>query len=294
MRLINVDTMKMEESIDDGNCLYLILSHTWTAEEISFQDYMWLQNHEEEVADGVIDELPPKQLARAMAEAEALRRRAGYKKVFNFIRRARRLLEEHSDSSPPTLNAGGRSPVYVWIDTCCINKESSAELSEAINSMYRWYKRSDLCVALLTDVAGVVADPDGEFGKSRWFTRGGTLQELLAPDEVVFYNKRGKFIGYRSRIAGSIEAITPIRKEYLLDPANRSRLRKAAVAQRMSWAAKRRTTRIEDKAYCLLGIFDVSMPLLYGEGSKSFAASSRRSSRPLTIKPSFPGATIGM
>jgi hypothetical protein len=199
MRLINVDTMKMEEFFDRDRPTYLILSHTWTAEEISFQDYMWLQNYDEELAEGVIDELPPKQRARVMAKAEGLHQRSGYKKVLDLARRTRELFRKHLDGFSPYSRH-----VYVWVDTCCINKESSAELSEAINSMYSWYERADLCVALLSDVTGVEADPNGEFGKSRWFTRGWTLQELLAPREMVFYNGKGEFIGSKSGLARSM------------------------------------------------------------------------------------------
>lgn len=270
MRLINVDTMKMEEFFDRDSPLYLILSHTWTAEEISFQDYMWLQNYDEELAEGVIDELPPKQRARVMAKAEGLHQRSGYKKVLDLARRTRELFRKHLDGFSPYSRH-----VYVWVDTCCINKESSAELSEAINSMYSWYERADLCVALLSDVTGVEADPNGEFGKSRWFTRGWTLQELLAPREMVFYNGKGEFIGSKSGLARSIEAVTSIDQESLAGlykpSAEEGRwIAHSTVAEKMSWAAGRQTTRVEDEAYCLLGIFSVNMPLLYGEGRQAF------------------------
>ncbi|OIW34304.1 hypothetical protein CONLIGDRAFT_626340 [Coniochaeta ligniaria NRRL 30616] len=270
MRLINVETMKMEEFYGSDIPLYLILSHTWTAEEISFQDYMWLLNHEEEVAEGIIDELPPKQRARVIAKAEALCQRSGYKKVLSFVKGAHQLLEQHMGSF--TLSqAGDIPPLYVWVDTCCINKESSAELSEAINSMYEWYKRAHLCVAILSDVAGTESDPHGEFGKSRWFSRGWTLQELIAPVEVVFYNGTYELIGSRSKLTRSIAAVTSIDEDYLLRFGEGRSLSHATVAERMSWAAKRKTTRLEDEAYCLLGIFGVNMPLIYGEGAKAFA-----------------------
>ncbi|ROW10296.1 hypothetical protein VMCG_02053 [Cytospora schulzeri] len=161
---------------------------------------------------------------------------------------------------------------YVWIDTCCINKSSSAELTEAINSMFRWYERCELCIAYLVDVAPTGDDPEG-FGSSRWFTRGWTLQELLAPHEVDFFSSDWTPIGTRGKLAGPISRITGVDEVYLVTTKRGSRfslLKQASVAERMSWAARRITTREEDIAYCLLGIFGVNMPLIYGEGMNAF------------------------
>ncbi|KAH8904977.1 HET-domain-containing protein [Coniochaeta sp. PMI_546] len=268
MRLINVETMKIEQFFGDDVPSYLILSHTWTAEEISFQDYVWLLNHQEEVAEGIIDELTPKQRARVLAKAEALRQRSGYKKIQDFTSRAHELRKKHG--CPATHNQAKAGGLYVWVDTCCINKESSAELSEAINSMYTWYANALLCVAVLTDVAGTESDPNGEFGDSRWFTRGWTLQELVAPFAVVFYNSSYELIGSRSDLARSIARITSIDQKYLHSPTLGRTSASPTIAERMSWAAGRQTTRLEDEAYCLLGIFGVNMPLLYGEGANAF------------------------
>ncbi|KAJ2978056.1 hypothetical protein NUW58_g7615 [Xylaria curta] len=154
---------------------------------------------------------------------------------------------------------------YVWIDTCCIDKTSSAELSEAINSMYRWYEGSEICYAYLADVAPGVTVDDA-FRKSRWFTRGWTLQELVAPPIVIFVNNSWEEIGDRSGLQPLISDITGIPGEFLFGED----LALASVAQRMSWAAKRETTRIEDLAYCLMGMFGIYMPMLYGEGQKAF------------------------
>ncbi|KAK3984906.1 ankyrin repeat-containing domain protein [Cladorrhinum sp. PSN332] len=145
----------------------------------------------------------------------------GYSKVINCCSRAK---------------AGGFE--YVWIDTCCIDKTSSAELSEAINSMYRY----------------------------RWFTRGWTLQELIAPSVVVFVDENWKDLGTKATLQEVILRRTNIPAAVLAGngPGN------ASVAQKMSWAARRQTTRVEDIAYCLLGIFGVNMPLLYGEGERAF------------------------
>jgi len=157
---------------------------------------------------------------------------------------------------------------------CCIDKTSSAELSEAINSMFRWYKRAVICYAYLSDVelgGGVDMHPSypgvpSKFAQSRWFSRGWTLQELIAPKEVVFYSRDWGIIGSRERLCLALEEITGIKRDLL----NTGDVKFASVADRMTWAAKRTTTRVEDVAYCLLGIFDVNMPLLYGEGQKAF------------------------
>lgn len=157
---------------------------------------------------------------------------------------------------------------YVWIDTLCIDKSSSAELSEAINSMFRWYKESAVCYAFLADVYLECSMPS-----SRWFTRGWTLQELIAPDEVLFYDMNWCFLGSRRDLASFITSVTKIPK-HVLDRPRYQRveavMQGTSVAQRMIWASARVTTREEDIAYCLMGIFDVNMPLLYGEGQKAF------------------------
>ena len=127
--------------------------------------------------------------------------------------------------------------------------------------MYSWYKASQVCYAYLADVhRGYTLSDD--LRKSQWFTRGWTLQELLAPRSVVFFDNNWIDIGSKQSLEEIISEITGID-----DFVN---FRTACVAQKMSWAAKRKTTRIEDEAYCLLGLFDVNMPPLYGEGKKAF------------------------
>lgn len=157
---------------------------------------------------------------------------------------------------------------YVWVDTCCIDKSSSAELTESINSMYKWYERAEVCYVYLTDISLKAANQDNKlaksFGESRWFTRGWTLQELLAPERVVFYDCDWLEIGCKDTLRDAISNATNIQLDYLFDPAE------ASVAAKMSWVSSRETTRPEDTAYCLLGLFDVSMPLIYGEGNKAF------------------------
>ncbi|KAK7455253.1 hypothetical protein VKT23_011125 [Stygiomarasmius scandens] len=158
---------------------------------------------------------------------------------------------------------------WIWIDSCCINKESSAELSEAINSMYQYYLDAEVCYVYLSDVFGVEdpRDAGSTFRRSRWFKRGWTLQELLAPPYAVFLNRGWREIGTKWSLRDTISAITSI-PSCVLEGGD---IEKFSIAQRMSWAALRKTTRSEDQAYCLMGIFGVSMPPLYGEGgTKAF------------------------
>ncbi|KAI0810030.1 HET-domain-containing protein [Xylaria sp. FL0064] len=184
--------------------------------------------------------------------------------------------------------AHSRGLQWAWIDTCCIDKTSSAELSEAINSMFAWYRDSQECYVFLHDVHLTemprIHGADGnldwmrdlslerattvnEFTKSRWFTRGWTLQELLAPKNVLFFNSLNDIIGTRIELAPFITTATRIQPEFL---NGNQGLQEASIAQRMCWASSRTTTRVEDTAYSLLGKFDVNMPLLYGEGEKAF------------------------
>jgi hypothetical protein len=154
---------------------------------------------------------------------------------------------------------------YAWVDTCCIDKSSSAELSEAINSMYSWYKASAICYAYLFDVTE--AGFDKSFATSRWFTRGWTLQELLAPANVAFYDAFWARLGTKLEHLERISSITKIDEGAL---SNGKDLSSFCVAQRMSWASRRKTTRVEDMTYALLGIFNINVPMLYGEGHKAF------------------------
>ena len=161
---------------------------------------------------------------------------------------------------------------WVWIDTCCIDKKSSAELSEAINSMFQWYKHAAVCYAYLSSVvAGPWTVQKQQFRQSPWFTRGWTLQELIAPTLVYFLDRQWNIIGEKSELAAEISAITHIGHDYLnLSSGRRISLGQTSIATKMSWASKRETSRLEDMAYCLLGIFEINMPLLYGEGRKAF------------------------
>ena len=163
---------------------------------------------------------------------------------------------------------------YFWVDTCCIDKSSSAELQEAITSMFGWYRDAAKCYVYLEDVPAHKYDSndqsqqigDSAFQKSRWFTRGWTLQELIAPKSVEFFSPGGGRLGDKKILEQQIHEITSIPISVL----SGAPLSEFSVDERLRWAAKRKTTRQEDKAYCLLGILNVFMPLIYGEGDYAF------------------------
>ncbi|OJT04025.1 Vegetative incompatibility protein HET-E-1 [Trametes pubescens] len=156
-----------------------------------------------------------------------------------------------------------------WNDACCIDKTSSAELSEAINSMYEWYRLSDMCYVYLPDVpdGDRPQDPKSKFRESRWHERGWTLQELIAPERVEFLTQSWRFLGTKMGLATTLEQRTGIDFAIL---TGRAALDSVSVARRMSWAAERHTTRVEDQAYSLLGIFGIHMSPIYGEGGNAF------------------------
>lgn len=221
MRLINTATGKLEEFPSHKTPPYAILSHRWGDGEISYQDLQ-------------AERKPGKE--------------AGYEKL---------------DHVSKLAAAAGYN--YVWMDTCCIDKANHAELSEAINSMFSWYQEAQICYAYLVDVpatgSNLIGSSASSIRNSQWFTRGWTLQELLAPPEIVFLASDWTELGRKAELAPIVADITRIPVEYL---TGRS-LQQASIAQRMSWVAKRETTKEEDIAYCMLGIFDIYMPLLYGE-----------------------------
>jgi len=219
MRLLSSDSLRLFEFFEESIPQYVILSHTWGQDEVTFQD---IQNLEE------------------------AKRKKGFSKLEGCCKKAQ------SDGFQ-----------WVWIDTCCIDKSSSAELSEAINSMYQWYMKSQICYAYLEDVLHSAED----YSRSRWFTRGWTLQELIAPSIVEFYTVGWVEIGTKMSLAKKISRITAIDEAVLED---NSQMVKINIASRMSWASQRETTRIEDKAYCLMELFGINMPLLYGEGRRAF------------------------
>ncbi|KAK3997615.1 heterokaryon incompatibility protein-domain-containing protein [Cladorrhinum sp. PSN332] len=239
MRLINTATLQLDEFVGEIP-EYAIVSHTWGDREVTFQEFYTPEGRQEPSYAKI-------QLSARQARAD------GFK--------------------------------YVWIDTCCIDKTSSAELSEAINSMMVWYEKSQVCYAYLADVPATFSKDAQEaaFRRSKWFTRGWTLQELIAPPQLVFFDCAWNAMYTRHHKASLVSQITQIDHTFLVDfqyrlpagvPAHeyslRSALDLASVAQRMSWMSRRQTTRIEDMAYCLLGVFGINMPLIYGEGTRAF------------------------
>lgn len=240
MRLINVHTFQVLTHFGSNVPQYAILSHVWGDHEVSLED---LQLRQKELAQFTIPEFP-------LSDANDGRIKIGYV--------CRQAAKDGLD--------------WAWIDTCCIDKSSSAELSEAINSMFKYYQNARVCYAYLPDV-WYLGDSEmlfWEFRKSKWFTRGWTLQELLAPITLRFYGREWKLIGTTPELETHIEQATGIEARYLQKTFSPLMFREASVATRMCWASRRQTTRLEDQAYCLLGIFDVNMPMLYGEGTKAF------------------------
>jgi hypothetical protein len=231
LELKNHGEFSLTKDLIDNIPPYAILSHTWgkDTEEVSFRDLM----------DGTG------------------KSKAGYDKIRFCGEQARRDGEQ-----------------YFWVDTCCIDKSNNNELAEAINSMFRWYRNAAKCYVYLSDVSRPAFDTDDKsnqlpwesaFRKSRWFTRGWTLQELIAPISVEFFTKDWEQLGNKASLERHIHEITGIPVKALQGVP----LSDFSVTERMSWAGKRETTRKEDKAYSLLGIFDVYMPLIYGEGRDS-------------------------
>jgi hypothetical protein len=225
MRLLNTTTFKLQEFTGSDIPKYAILSHRWGSEEITFQDIQNSKNFW-------------KYNQTQIAKSE------GWLKIRGCCGQA--VVDGYQ---------------WTWVDSCCIDKTSSAELSEAINSMFNWYRDSEVCYAYLSDVILIRKDGLG-FGNSKWFSRGWTLQELLAPKKLVFFNQDWKQLGTRGDMWHLVSKVTGIKDE--------TGWEMASVAQKMSWASKRETTRIEDSAYSLMGLFGVNMPPLYGERENAF------------------------
>lgn len=178
---------------------------------------------------------------------------------------------------------------FFWVDTCCIDKSSSTELQEAINSMFQWYSKASKCYVYLTDVScDNFTDGEQSFPKSRWFTRGWTLQELLAPKYVEFYSLEQKHIGDKNSMMEEIHNITGISIQALQGHP----LHQFSIEERKSWAENRHTKREEDLAYSLFGIFSIYMPLLYGEGRENAFARLERKIRKIEYQP-FANRSLG-
>jgi Heterokaryon incompatibility protein (HET) len=209
---------------------YAMLSHTWGKEEVIFQDM------------------------DASADMSKAVNKAGWRKI-QFC----------------AEQAAADGLQYFWVDTCCIDKRNAVELGAAINSMFRWYQNAARCYVYLSDVSKPDTGADDQrawedaFRTSRWHTRGWTLQELIAPKLVDFFSLEGERLGSKSSLESEIHEITGIETSALRGDA----LSNFSIKERMAWTERRNTTVEEDKTYCLLGIFDVSMSLIYGEGGEN-------------------------
>ncbi|KAI6103787.1 hypothetical protein EV401DRAFT_696303 [Pisolithus croceorrhizus] len=219
---------------DDAVTKYCILSHRWTeGQEVNYEQM--------------------KDLVK-LDNAHEILNWHGYQKILKACSVADGLFE------------------YLWADTCCIDKRSSSELSEAINSMFRWYKNSSRCYTYLHDTSDFPTDPDfvkfpNSDGWPEWFSRGWTLQELIAPSDLQFFNKDWRPIGNKWSKATELNRITGVPLRVLMDGLSSYR---PSFAEVMSWAAERRTTLVEDEAYSLIGLLSINIPMLYGEGKKAF------------------------
>jgi hypothetical protein len=233
MRLINTRTLELKEFLESDLPKYAILSHTWGNEEVTLQQFL-----------------------DASTSCPRNRHLKGYRKVQSFCRES--------------LKDGFE---WAWADTCCIDKANPTELSEAINSMYAWYQDSERCYVYLSDLSGTWDIPVPSsvlhtmLESCSWFTRGWTLQEMIAPTEAVFFDQSWRYIGTRTELAQYISDITNVDVQLL---KNKKGLSRFSCAQKLSWAAGRQTTRIEDRSYSLLGIFGITLSLRYGEGHGAF------------------------
>jgi hypothetical protein len=232
MRLLNTKSLELSPPYVPSEVPdYVILSHRWSTEEVTFAN----------ISKAPISDLQ-----------SPSRTKSGFAKIEGACKLALR-----------------DGYTWIWIDSCCIDKSSSAELQEAINSMWRYYEESNICYVYLADVPDSHAGWGRMFAGSVWWSRGWTLQELLAPVCVEFYANNWEPIGTKLERHEQIAEITLINPNALI---REKAIDLFSTAERFSWAAHRNVTREEDEAYSLLGLFDVNMPLLYGEGrAKAFA-----------------------
>ncbi len=240
MRLMNTTTCSLTDDSNPefiANPQYAIFSHRWSGNETTFQDH------------------------------DPAKLRTVDSKTGRFTPQAWKIRGACAQARVDGLR-------WLWVDTCCINKDSSSELSEAINSMFRYYRGVKVCYVYLHDVTRAsgfrVAGSENSGRRPRyseWFSRGWTLQELLAPKVLAFFDRDWYCIGSKFNLAGKIEHITGIDSAYL---TAKKTMRDACIATKMSWMAGRTTTRIEDMAYSLLGLFDINLTPVYGEREKSF------------------------
>ncbi|KAK4574948.1 hypothetical protein LTR86_000798 [Recurvomyces mirabilis] len=240
MRLLNTSTLKLQEFFVPPP--YVILSHRWSDEEVSYEDFILVRRDPEQ--------LPP----YLVEEAAEIRGRRGYRKIIDFAVKAK----EH-------LHWGTGKPFeWCWLDTCCIDKRSSSELSEAINSMWKWYNNCGFCVVYLEDVSSSQAPQKLSFFDEEWVA-------LLSVYKAAHHEEGTHWCWWSKDGSSAAKALaTAARIPESILARGRMDDSDACVAQKMSWAAHRRATREEDVAYSLLGLFGINMPLLYGEGNRAF------------------------
>ena len=241
MRLLEITEecgLKLTKDLEEDELPpYTILSHTWgpDEEEVTFQDL----------------------------QGGTGRHKRGYGKL---------------DFCAVQTRHDGRR--HFWVDTCCIDKSNNVELNTAITSMFRWYQKAEKCYVYLFDVPRIHNDIDGscdgswesDFRNCRWLRRGWTLQELLAPRVVEFFDKAGNRLGDKASLERHICDITGVPAEALRGRA----LSSFSIEERFSWQKSRRTKKPEDQAYSLSGICEVSMIPIYGEGRDVAMARLRR------------------
>lgn len=250
MRLVNTTSYELRE-FPSNIPPYAILSHRWENDEVTFADLKG--RHQPVENSGQVAWTPNSDNMKAKERS--------WWKLENACKCARE-----------------KGYIWLWLDTCCIDKTSSSELQEAMNSMFTWYRDAGICLAYLNDVPDPATDDPqrngSKFRRSVWFTRGWTLQELIAPNtSMVFLSKDWIYLGCRDDLATIIAEITNVdvsllSAQSLASSQERLNFSNWSVATRMSWAANRETTRAEDGAYSLVGLFNVSMPILYGEGGE--------------------------
>ncbi|KAH9890202.1 hypothetical protein F4778DRAFT_752946 [Xylariomycetidae sp. FL2044] len=273
MRLLNVENLDLQSGYSDavlnraGQELwdarpsssanqavpkYVILSHRWVGDEIRFEDFPSVPK----------DQLANVPARNPLAPDSSRNVRGSDQSIYKIAGACREVRNLRATT-------GQQQPVHhLWIDTFCINKRDAVETSTAINSMFQWYQNAEVCLVYLFDVTWddtAVESSRRSFAASRWFERGWTLQELLAPREVRFYDRDWRYIGTRGELAGALSAATGIREAHLLGS-----WRSASLAQKMSWLARRTTTLVEDRAYCMLGIVGVFLDTRYGQGEEEF------------------------
>ncbi|KAK7441763.1 hypothetical protein VKT23_016426 [Stygiomarasmius scandens] len=224
-RLIDVCTLKLVEFHERADVPpYAILSHRWIfGQEVTLQEFSEVRN--------------------------AKTSKSGYHKIRAACRQA--------------FKDGFR---YIWVDTCCIDKGNHDDVARNIRFMYSYYEKSEVCYAHLADVnvhpGGLQSEWEWDFQRSEWFERGWTLQELLAPRKVIFFDKHWTRLGTNHDLQDTISWITTIPPEIL---SGQQSLLDIDPLERMAWAVGRETTKPQDQAYCLLGLLGVSMDPDYDE-----------------------------